>query len=81
MSKILINRKIFFSVSVVIALLVIYVSMHHIVRSAYDSYCTAIDRVQTVDFNILASTSIGTVSEIIKSGDTDKAREFGASNY
>jgi hypothetical protein len=81
MNRILIDRKVFFTMSAIITLLIIYFAMQHIVRSAYESYWAAINRVQTVDFNILASTSIGTVSEILRSGNTSKAQEFVASNY
>lgn len=81
MRKFLISRKVFFTVSAALAFLITYVLMHQIVRSAYESYWIAIDRVQTVDFNVLASTSIGTVSNILKSGDTEKAHEFVLSNY
>jgi hypothetical protein len=81
MNSFLVNRKIYFSIAAAIALTITFTSMLHVVRSAYDSYWVAIERVQTVDFNILASTSTGTVSEIIKSGNTEKAKEFVSSNY
>ena len=55
--------------------------MHQIVRSAHNSYWAANERVQTIDFNLLASTSIGTFSEIIRSENTEKAKEFFSSNY
>lgn len=81
MRQLVLDRKIFFPASAFVTAIVIFFSMQQIVRSAYDSYWVAIDRVQTVDFNILASTSTGTVSEIIKTGNVSKANEFVASNY
>lgn len=81
MEKILISRALFYPLSLVIALVVTSISLQGMLRSAYDSYWLAMDRVQTVDFNILAATSVGTVSEIIKREDREKAQEFVESNY
>lgn len=81
MRKILISRALFYPLSLVIAIAITLASLQGMLRSAYDSYWLAIDRVQTVDFNILAATSVGTVSEIIKREDREKAQEFVGSNY
>jgi len=81
MKKILISRALFYPLSLVISVAITLVSLQGMLRSAYDSYWLAINRVQTVDFNILAVTSVGTVSEIIKREDREKAQEFVGSNY
>lgn len=81
MGNFLLNRSAFFFLSLALSFLVVGVSMHHILKSAYESYWTAIDRVQTVDFNLLASTATGTVSVIIQTDNREKAEEFVDSNY
>lgn len=79
--RILLSRTRFFLISGTLCSLLTLLSAKTIVFSAYDSYWNSIDRVQTVDFNIMAATTTGTASQIIKTSDNEKAQEFVNANF
>ncbi|MGL4474988.1 MAG: hypothetical protein ACRCT7_11135 [Shewanella sp.] len=78
--KKLILGRMFYVLNVAISLGISLTCAYILIESAHHSYWLAIERVQTVDFNLLSSSSTGTISASLKNNNIDKLNEVARSN-
>jgi hypothetical protein len=74
------NRLLFLFSSIFVSILIGILVFYYATKSGYESYWTAIDRVRTVDFNIISSSFPVAAREAIKSGNNEVLNDMVASN-
>ncbi|TRX57171.1 hypothetical protein [Thalassomonas sp. M1454] len=74
-------KRFFIPLIFVISSTISFFVLSYSLKGAYESYWTAIYRVQTVDMNILANVINGSVKEVIQKANQPKAADIVNSNY
>ena len=81
MKNFILKKRYYITATLLMSLVIGLLSMYVILKNAYDSYWLVIYRVQTADFNIIASAATGTISSVIEENDIEKAIEIVDSNF